>query len=354
MLSPSDKEIILHSFPNIKLSYENVVHKKVFNSDIILVIPSGIKCFAWFTLFNDEYVCILFELDNNKKQFKNIKIITTCFSSSLCYGTIVYGTLFYHKENSFFSVEDLFLYKGNDFSRENWEKKFIKLSEMFKKDIKQVSYNKSFVIFGIPIMVTNNDEVTNIAKLTNNYKIESIQYIKLNAYGCYQVLSMDEFNNKEVSKNYVANVITDKQENIIANKRENVVNNERKNIILKIKPDIQNDIYHLYCHNDEYYGIAGIPDYKTSVFMNKLFRKIKENDDLDKLEESDDEDEFQNPDIDKFVSLEKAFTFECFFNKRFKKWVPIKQLNENSRLSRMDEVKNAVHKFTSKQNKYYK
>jgi hypothetical protein len=57
--------------------------------------------------------------------------------------------------------------------------------------------------------------------------------------------------------------------------------------------------------------------------MNKLFRNIKENEDLDKLEESDDEDEFENPNVDKFVYLEKSFKMKCQYNKRFKKWVPI-------------------------------
>ena len=41
----------------------------------------------------------------------------------------------------------------------------------------------------------------------------------------------------------------------------------------------------------DYFDIAYIPDYKTSVFMNSLFRNIKENINLDYLEESDDEEE---------------------------------------------------------------
>jgi hypothetical protein len=58
--------------------------------------------------------------------------------------------------------------------------------------------------------------------------------------------------------------------------------------------------------------------------MNKLFRIIKENNDLDALEESDDEEEFENPNIDKFVNLEKSYKMICNLNKKFKKWVPIK------------------------------
>jgi len=91
--------------------------------------------------------------------------------------------------------------------------------------------------------------------------------------------------------------------------------------------DIQFDIYHLFAYGKNkslvYYNVAYIPDYKTSKMMNTLFRIIKENNDLDKLEESDDEDEFENPNIDKFVFLNKSYKMECEFNKKFKKWVPL-------------------------------
>ena len=43
MLSQTDKEIILADFPNIKLSYENIVYKKVSHSDNIIAIPQGKK-----------------------------------------------------------------------------------------------------------------------------------------------------------------------------------------------------------------------------------------------------------------------------------------------------------------------
>ena len=129
--------------------------------------------------------------------------------------------------------------------------------------------------------------------------------------------------------------------------------NKSINIIFEIKPDIQNDIYHLYCLENEYYGIAFIPDYKTSLMMNKLFRKIKENEDLDKLEESDDEEEFENPDIDKFVYLNKSFKIECLYNKRFKKWYPIKIAKENSNISKITDVKQFMSKFITKTNNKY-
>ena len=58
--------------------------------------------------------------------------------------------------------------------------------------------------------------------------------------------------------------------------------------------------------------------------MNSIFRNIKENRNLDAIEESDDEEEFENPNIDKFVDLEKTLLMECVYSKRFKRWEPIK------------------------------
>ena len=96
-----------------------------------------------------------------------------------------------------------------------------------------------------------------------------------------------------------------------------------KKKIFTVKPDLQNDIYHLY-QNGQYFDTAYIPDYKTSVMMNQLFRKIKENDNLDALEESDDEEEFENEREDRFVYLDKVLEMECYLHSKFKKWVPCK------------------------------
>jgi hypothetical protein len=112
---------------------------------------------------------------------------------------------------------------------------------------------------------------------------------------------------------------------------------QMRSAIFLVKPDIDTDIYHLYCRHkdlDEYYfNIACIPDYKTSVLMNKLFRNIKENDNLDSLEESDDEEEFENDKTDKYVYLDRKFYMYCVFNMKFKKWTP-------QRLAATYEIKN--------------
>jgi hypothetical protein len=122
-----------------------------------------------------------------------------------------------------------------------------------------------------------------------------------------------------------------------------VTNIMKREVIFKIKPDIQNDIYYLYCLNnnnkEEYFDIALIPDFTTSVMMNKLFRKIKENENLDALEESDDEEEFENEKEDRFVYLDKTYNMVCLFNNKFKKWYPVKIAEQNLEIININKIK---------------
>jgi hypothetical protein len=115
----------------------------------------------------------------------------------------------------------------------------------------------------------------------------------------------------------------------------------KREIVFKIKPDIQNDIYHLYAFNNGteiYYDIAYIPDFVTSVMMNKLFRNIKENNNLDALEESDDEEEFENDKEDRFVFLNKSYNMICAYNNKFKKWSPLRVADVNATIVNRNEL----------------
>jgi hypothetical protein len=346
MLTEEEKQIILSEFPNVKLSYENIIHKKVYpfkNNNYLMAMPYGKKCFAWFTLFKDKSVCFIFEIDHkNGKKIKKILIANCCFTSSLSYGTILYGTLFYHSNNSFFSIEDIFSYKGQDFSEKNYNDKLIQIFLILKNDIKQVSYNNNFTVFGLPIISQSYEDLNEKLKEIK-YKISCIYHIDINNKNnisilpYYDYIKIDDkpqeiYKPQDTYKQDV-NTITKKNDKIIIqDNKDNKVNIndkvfESQNKIFICKPDIQNDVYHLYSLNNKFIGLACIPDYKTSIMMNKLFRTIKENDDLDKLEESDDEEEFENPNVDKYVILDKSFKIECAYNKRFKKWVPIKLAN---------------------------
>jgi len=305
MLTQSEKANLLKDFPNVKLSYENIIYKKVHNSDYIVAIPEGVKCFAWFTSFNDKFVCLIMELTDGN-QISDIKIANACFSSDLAYGTILYGTVVYQSSNRFFYIEDIFSYKGCDVAKTSWGDKLAKMNTMLKRDLKQVAYNNSFIVFGLPLLCKTNEELEKRIP-TINYKINNIQFMLFKMY------------NKHISlpyKNYIEPIRT-------------TTGGERFNPVTQpiIKPQANRD------------GIAHIPNFNTSVMMNKLFRNIKENDKLDALEESDDEDEFENDKSDKFVYLDKSYKMVCVYNPKFKKWCPVRVANNDARIVTLTELK---------------
>ena len=339
---------ILATFPNIKLSYENITHKKVYNADLVMAIPQGIKCFAWFTVYNDQNVCVLIELASNK-QFANVRFVNACFHTELSYGTILYGTSFYSP--AFFTIEDIFYYKGDDVSRRNWGDKLILFQKMLDIEIAQKSYNKSFVVFGLPVLSNNYEDLLFKTK-SLRYKIDSIQFRNYNRSNNYQFMPFEYvYKPYLVTQRNVTQPTIHKPTNTAniihkptntANVIQKPTNTRRREVVFTIKPDIQNDIYHLYCSDGKEFGITCIPDYTTSVMMNNLFRSIKENKNLDALEESDDEEEFQNDKVDRFVFMDKAYKMVCAFHTKFKKWYPVRLADETEKL--VDRSNLYIHK----------
>jgi hypothetical protein len=129
-----------------------------------------------------------------------------------------------------------------------------------------------------------------------------------------------------------------------------------KEVVFKVKPEIQNDIYNLFIYDNKsetkyaFYGVAYIPDYTTSVMMNKLFRNIKENQNLDALEESDDEDEFEDERLDKYVYLEKEIKMICKYNQKFKKWYPCRLAGKHEKVA----MKRDLIQNNQQQNQYHR
>jgi hypothetical protein len=270
---------ILANFPKFELSYETMAHNKVYDSDIILAIPEGSKMIAWFTEYNDEHVCFIF--DKNAKKDTDIQVAITSFNDSLVYGqgTILHGTIFKYNNVSCFSIEDIYYYKGRDFSTMNYLSKLQTIQTCLQKDISSTALTNKYTIFGLPIMNTNFNLLLNEISLLP-YKISTIQYRFLNSK---KVLFIKYYKPKTTQKQDLS---SPSSSSLKCDKA-----------VFRVSPQIQTDIYNLFVYKDdqeEFYDIAFIPDFVTSVLMNKLFRNIKENSNLDALEESDDEKEFEN------------------------------------------------------------
>ena len=265
----------------------------------------------------------------DRKEILNIKIKNACYDPKLSYCTILYGTSFYHLGINCFTMEDIFYYKGNNISTYNWKNKMSIFDQMLKNDIRQVAFNNTFLFIGLPLICDKLETLElNLEKI--KYKLTCIQTRdchkrNVSYYMPFHLLSEKKsvVHKMVINKNEVMPVPQEKFHN-----KTTLETKMKREKVFKVRPDIQNDIYHLHSLNDRneqvLIDIAFIPNYTTSVMMNKLFRNIKENENLDALEESDDEDEFENEKPDKYVHLDKEYDMVCAYNHKFKKWVPLR------------------------------
>lgn len=393
-LSAIQTQTVLRRLPSFELSYEIFTHMKVYPEySIAIAIPFGKKCYVYFSFNETTDVCYLMEIKESKndaysRKVNRITIVSTDIPHALAIGTLFYGTLVTSEDaGSFFVIEDILQYRGFVLGNTPFSNKVQYIDEFFRTQMTEMSLSEkmSSLRFALPYMweVSNPDEASLLShhesiKATLLYTTRYIQLRKwgdisphLNIYP--NKLSMQSAE-KQVKRNDQpgtnANTATAEyrtsltQTHVSTNASThasthipNVVFDYKKpqykySCVFVVRADIQYDIYHLYAcgKNGEsvYCCIAGIPTLKTSVFMNSLFRNIKENQNIDLIEESDDEEENEfdgncnyngnAKSIDKYVDLDKSLHMECAFNFKFKKWVPIRVASENSRVVHISKL----------------
>ena len=315
---------ILYKFPkNFKVNNNIIINNYInIDANYFVVKPKGISSYLWFTYYENNFVCILIFLnssdilsDKNEFYYYFIDFCDElCFNNTLVHGYYIYS----NKKNltSYFIIDNIVNY--NNFN-------YIIQSEAYKEyllqklNIYDIILNKivcqEFYKIKIPLIVNNiNDLYINLYKL--NYNIYSITCYSKNKYlGNYLYKNINNLNTKNLNNNF--------QKETIAN--------------FRIEPCIEQDMYRMFIINDlnkekneEFYDYALINNYKTSVIMNNIFRKIKENKNLDFLEESDSDGEFEDISPYKFINQNiKNDIIECYFNNKFKKWIPINLAKNN-------------------------
>ena len=184
---------------------------------------------------------------------------------------------------------------------------------MFVKHVAQKSYNTNFITVGMPCWCPNYANATQT--------IDSLPY---------PVYGIKAFNTRNEKKPCCG----------IYQVREKQQHNVEG--IFRVNATLYSDVYHLYCfdHNDKSaYATAAVPSYRRSVQLNDIFRRVKENANLDLLEESDDEEEFENIDDDKFVDLSKYVLMKCVYHKKFRKWEPVEVITNSKLITRENAIR---------------
>lgn len=288
VLTREEKKQLLSRFPSLELSYENILHKKVY-ADVYMLIPTGQKAFVWFTYWQYKNACFLLRL-NEKNNICDITPYPTCFASSLALNTVIYGTVFTNNNLTHFSCEHLFYYKNICLDKTPFSEKLRVLQDIFETELKQVAYTPEFLILGLPVMKTNYDQI--LACINGlPYGVQGVRFCHLiQNYS----LGLYKFNKPSVQEE-----------------------------VFQVKATLDADIYHLYDKSNVFIDTAFVPSYKSSVYLNSLFRRIRENINLDYLEESEDENDYENTAIDKFVDLDKSYMMRCVYNRKFRKWQPV-------------------------------
>ena len=347
MFSDDEVASILSEFPKFELSYETMSHKKVFNHDVILAIPEGKKCLVWFTSYKSENVCFIMETGENNSicevymgivGFHDKLVLGAC-------GTIFYGTIFKTNGSTCFCIEDLYYYKGANHSSKTFLSRLQLIKNILQNEISQQSLTNKYILFGLPLM--NTDLITLLKEIDLlPYKISQLKFrwfetkkIMFSSYYKPSVRGLIARESVPLSAREsvpLATVVSRVSAPLATRVKDNIHNGKQlSNAVFKVTADVQSDIYNLFIYKDgieEFYDYAYIPDYETSLLMNKLFRNIKENNNLDALEESDDEDDFENNKIDKYVYLDRSAIMNCKFNYKFKKWMPISLAEQKDRI----------------------
>lgn len=322
----------------VAIYYETHVHKK-FLADVYAVIPKGRKCVIWFT----RRQCWMFQIakrplhaDTRNVLYDAVRMIKMPFANESWYsgqGTILYGTCISEKRADVqrrFSVENVHYLCGEKQPDNGALDRFTALFNMYAKETTTTKFSHHFQLF-MPIMHTNYNDALRDAMAVTTYDVFCIQHRFLtrtcnefkNVFIQPTAQSTAQSTAQPTPPQDPVSVFFPKQANVVENVKVKVESRPSQKRVFTIRPDIQNDIYYVLYNPDEPITantmIAHIPNYKTSVMMNSLFRNIKENRNLDALEESDDENEAQVP----LVNLEKSLQMTCVFCHRFKRWQPV-------------------------------
>ena len=424
MVSISAIDAKLQELPHIELSYETFPsHRKVPSPDytIGIAIPRSKKYIAWFTFIEDQDVCLLLEL-NREKRVVSAKQIHVDFDRDgphLALGTFLYGSLSFqvggYKEQkppymsdsetnnrAFFIIEDILMYRAVSLRKLCFGIRLGILERLLSDPSclpmrfseEDIDCKNLRIVFTLPMMFDASTTSSPPTCLSNSpYKIHHVQYRSLTQilpymnvlYGCgtpqtitdekectnsflvrgqqgqrMDVVSGSERKERRISTHIPTIAIGDQRNmEVVSNLKspshapippdvtsrsmsryppQPVVESSlsmnftsrhgsylKQRAIFLVTADLQSDIYHLVDPTSTYTtDVAYIHNYQTSVFMNSLFRNIKENRNLDAIEESDDEDDFYDMRMDKYVDLTKEIRMECVYHSKFRRWIPYK------------------------------
>ena len=331
--------------PKLELSYETVFHKKVSALyDVCVSIPIGKRQFAWFTYDEGDDVCYLMDLARDGK-IGQISILNTACNQPLSLGTILYGTLCEIDGLKFFVADDIYYYKGIYIKQRSFGEKMGFLRDVITNHLVPQFSDISSVMFKMACMETLSEKDDIESQVFYETAMNKSAYVSHHLQFRSTTQIMPYLNHTFKARAFTsATAMTEPKIYIPRNDLDFGSNVYKTEAVFRVMADIQSDIYLLYAYNDaaetkfDFVDIAYIGSFKDRVFMNSLFRNIRENLNIDYGEESEDEDMFQNTNVDKYVDLKREYRMVCVFHQKFKKWVPLRTVDAKSRCVNLSQL----------------
>jgi hypothetical protein len=332
----------MKQIPSFELSYEtSSPHRKVPTEtpepeSIGLFIPKSKKYLVWFTYVETHDVAILIELGRNKKPVQYKVLTDLAFDPhgpELAQGTILYGSQYVTPDGAIttFIIEDIVLYRSILLRKLCYGDRLGILYEIFRRDLLPGQHNEGAAYrFALPSAFPGSRDPTDQELVSVPYPVHHVQYRLFDRIVPYVNVLVQSRTSAALS----AAAATPPAPPRIALHRplptpmarppRREPRGKERDVFL-VRADIPSDLYVL-THPKNLYDpdYAYIPNYRVSVFMNNLFRTIKENQNLDSMEDSDDEEELMDLRVDKYVDLKKEYRMECMYHKKFRRWIPLR------------------------------
>lgn len=339
-LTANQFSYIAQRLPEFKPTYETNASEKIDDDyDVGIALPQGKKIYLWFTFHLDQDVCYLIDINRNKKMSAATQICSHSHTE-LSYGTILYGTCIEseYAEPAYIVVDDIYYYQGTSMKQTVFANKLKCIYDV----IQTTQSNETYVGPRLCLPVMWNRAPADVSQAIPEKMIAALGYqchhVQYRPMNCIRP-SLNAFANRRPAVRDelpVAKPLLPKTIYVSQYTPDTFKPQYKFSAIFEVRPDIQYDIYRLFaCGKSNlpvYYDTAYVPDYKSSVFLNGLFRNIRENRNLDYIEESDDEDDFQNVDPTKYVDLQKVVFMECSFHRKFKRWVPLRVADRHAKI----------------------
>jgi hypothetical protein len=377
---------LLQRFPKVELSYETIPHTKVSpDYNVCIGIPVGTKGYAWMTFHGTEDVCFLLET-NKERNITRITKYPLPSRSLLANGTLLYGTIVGPAE---FVVEDILYYQGIPSKTQLLNERLGFLQRFFEEYVgpvvrfhmapmwpieKSTLYDAIYEVPKCLLDTTVSNNPLDKAPVGPTDKapvgpkapkgptdkapvgpkapkgptdpkglIEPLGQFHHIQYRCLEKIApyLNVFPTKKGFASATSAVVI---KDYLLPWRHAVFSKPQYRLatVFVVRADIQFDIYRLFAYggnkSEIYYGVACILNYKTSVMMNRLFRRIPENERLDAAEESEDEADFENVDPDKYVDLVKELMMEFRFHLKWKKWVPVRVVDKRQKVVHISQL----------------